>query len=119
MKNWLVILVSLTAFSVVGCAHKKGDHHHEGHHKKHHKNKMWEKMDANGDGDISREEFDKAHSESFKAMDSNNDGKISKQEKKAHWKSKMGDKKGCCGDKKHGHKHGHKHKDGKKEGCCG
>jgi Ca2+-binding EF-hand superfamily protein len=88
MKIGFVVLCAIMAFSFVGCAHKKGHHGKDKHHK------MWKKMDADGDGVVTREEFDKAHGEKFAKMDANSDGKITKEEKMAYKKSKK--KKGCC-----------------------
>lgn len=53
-----------------GPMHEKGDH--------------WKKIDTNGDGVISHDEF-MANSETrFKEMDTNGDGKLSKEELQAH-----------------------------------
>ncbi len=93
MKNLFVIVVSLFALSVVGCAHKGG--HGHGKKKSH---EMWKMMDADSDGTVTRAEFDKAHDEKFKKMDADGDGKITKEEKKAHKKAMKEGKKGCCGN---------------------
>ncbi len=94
MKNWIVVIVSLFALSVVGCAHhgkKKGCDHKKGD-KSHHA-KIWEKMDANNDGAVSKDEYNKSHADMFVKMDANKDGKVTKEEKMAFKKSK---KKDCC-----------------------
>jgi Ca2+-binding EF-hand superfamily protein len=43
----------------------------------------FKQMDKNGDGTISKKEFDAFHSEHFKALDANHDGKISPEEMQA------------------------------------
>jgi len=51
--------------------------------------KMFENLDANGDGAIARDEFDAFHAKHFKEMDSNGDGKISRDEMDAGHKKMM------------------------------
>lgn len=46
--------------------------------------RMWEELDANGDGLITLSEMDARHREMFSAADANGDGAISKDEMKAH-----------------------------------
>lgn len=91
-----LVLISLCAFALGACSHhgKMKDHHH----KKSHHHKMWKKMDADGNNEVTRAEFDKAHGEMFEKMDANNDGKVTKEEKMAFMKSKMEGKKDkeCC-----------------------
>ena len=62
---------------------KSGDHG-----KKHHKGHMMEKVDANGDGAISKDEFMARHEEMFNKMDADGDGSISKEEMKAGMEAK-------------------------------
>lgn len=71
------ILFTLAVLSILGtsCAH---GHRHHGHMKK-----MWEKLDANNDGKISKSEFDAMHNEMFAQMDTDNDGFLTKEEMKA------------------------------------
>ena len=96
MNFKMTALLVSTLFVFAACSHGG---HHKGHHsKKGHHHKMWKMMDADNDGNVTREEFDKAHGEMFKKMDANGDGKITKEEKMAHKKAKMGDKKPCCGN---------------------
>ncbi len=45
--------------------------------------KHFKEMDTNGDGMISKAEFDAAHDKHFKEMDTNGDGKLSPDEMKA------------------------------------
>jgi len=42
--------------------------------------RMFETMDANHDGAVTRKEFDAFHDQRFKQMDANHDGKISREE---------------------------------------
>jgi len=94
MKKTIIILVGVLAMSLVGCTHNKSHEHkgHKGHHKK-----MWKMMDADGDGAVTRKEFDTAHTGMFAKMDANGDGKITMEEKKAHRKMmKSEGKKACC-----------------------
>lgn len=80
----------------VSCSHGYGKKDHHQSHKKGHKSKMWEKMDTDKDGAVSKKEFESFHAEKFKKMDANNDGKVSKEEKKAYKMSKCGEKKEKC-----------------------
>lgn len=104
----IVILALIGTFSLIGCSHFHRDH---GRH-------QWEQMDTNHDGTVTKEEFEKAHSEMFKSMDANNDGKITMEEKKAFHKSNC-DKKDCneCSKKKECSKCAKK-KDCKDNGRC-
>lgn len=65
------------------------------HHGGKHKDKMFENLDANGDGAISKAEFLTNAEERFSKMDADGDGSITKEEGKAFhdamkekWKSK-------------------------------
>ena len=51
--------------------------------------KMFKEADANGDGAISRAEFDAVHVKRFKEMDANGDGKITRDEMNAARKKIM------------------------------
>ena len=102
MKNLLLLVISVFALTLVGCAHgKKGcgkscKMMKKGHHG-HHGEKMFEKLDTDKDGFISRTEYDAKHKDMFSMMDTNKDKKISKEEAMAHHKGMMKKKKGCCG----------------------
>lgn len=50
----------------------------------HHKGKMFEAMDANGDGMVSKDEFVASHMKRFEKMDANTDGNVSKEEIEAY-----------------------------------
>ncbi len=58
---------------------KAGHHGGSGHHK----GKMFKKADKDGDGAISRDEFNAMHEDRFNRMDANGDGKITEDEAKA------------------------------------
>lgn len=98
MKLTNALFCGLAALTLGACSHAG---HHKGHHgKMGHHDKMWEKMDADSDGIVTREEFDKKHGEMFSKMDVNGDGKITAEEHKAGMMGmKKEKKKGCCGDK--------------------
>ena len=119
-----IILGLALLVSVVACGH--GPRHHMDH--------MWQEMDANNDGAISREEFAKANDMKFTEADTNKDGKVTTEERDAFFKSQFkkhrGDCKECdgkkgeckdgeCKGKHHECKEGDKcMKDGKCDGSC-
>jgi Ca2+-binding EF-hand superfamily protein len=86
----ILILLAVVVFSV-SCSHHKGKSYKKGDRGM----KMIEKMDTNKDGSVSKEEFQKAHEESFETVDANNDGKITKEELKKSKKAMKGKKKKC------------------------
>lgn len=51
--------------------------------------KHFKEMDTNGDGMVSKAEFDAAHDKHFKNMDTNGDGQLSRDEMKAGHKAMM------------------------------
>jgi len=57
------------------------------------------RMDANGDGKVSREEFMQGHAAMFDKMDSNGDGMLDMDEHRAH-KAMMKEQMGKCGQQK-------------------
>ena len=59
----------------------------------HRGDKMFERVDTNKDGAISREESQAFHNARFSEMDSNSDGKVSKEEANAYHKSKWAEHK--------------------------
>ena len=60
------------------------------------------RMDADGDGKVSKEEFMKGHEGMFEHIDSNGDGFIDESERNAHMKEMFGSMKGKCGEGKCG-----------------
>ena len=76
-----------------GCCDKKAHHGH-----------MFEKMDTDKDGFITKAEFDAAEKTHFSEMDANSDAKISPDEAKAFMKAKHQEKKKECSDCKEGKK---------------
>jgi Ca2+-binding EF-hand superfamily protein len=96
MKNIILAFFLLGSISLGACSHYGGKGHHGGKkmHKKIHE--KFKKMDSDGDGAVSRVEFDKAHGEKFEKMDSNKDGKITMEEKKAYKMAMKKEKKECC-----------------------
>lgn len=64
---------------------KSGDEHHR-------HGRMMEHLDANGDGQITRDEVKAAKAEKFKEIDANGDGQITAEEMRAHREQKMQDR---------------------------
>jgi uncharacterized low-complexity protein len=61
------------------------------------------RMDADGDGKVSKEEFMKGHEGMFQHIDQNDDGVIDEAEREAHMKEMFGSgKQGRCGEGKCG-----------------
>lgn len=57
------------------------------------------RMDADGDGNVTRDEFMKGHEVMFDKIDKNNDGVIDPEERRAHMQKMRGFMKdGKCGD---------------------
>lgn len=78
MKKLFLAAVAISALSI-GATAAIADDHHGGHG---HKGKMMERVDTNGDGQISKAEFMAKHEGKFVKMDANSDGFISKEEMK-------------------------------------
>lgn len=76
-KILLLSALVVGVFSVPAYA----DSHGDGEHKK---GRVFKKLDANEDGTISRAEFDAMHEKRFEAMDADGNGEISKEEAKSH-----------------------------------
>ena len=74
----------------------------EGKSCKMHKQKMMKKMDADGDGAISKEEFMNFKEKRFSEKDANGDGVLTEDEMKKHKEGKCGE--GKCGEGKCGEK---------------
>ncbi|MCC6597271.1 MAG: EF-hand domain-containing protein [Alphaproteobacteria bacterium] len=74
MKKLLMLSVCAFAFSSMPAL--AGHHERSGHN-------MFEKMDADADGAVTKEEFVKAHEERFTKMDADGDGKVTKAEAEA------------------------------------
>ncbi len=57
---------------------------------------MFEKMDTNNDGVITKDEFMSKHEQKFNEMDADNNGEVTREEAKAameKWRGKMKDRK--------------------------
>ena len=94
MKHSKLALASLAAAALTFSGAALAEHHEGGDgHKKGKKGHYFEKVDTNGDGQISKEEHMTAAEERFTKMDTNGDGAITKEEvqekmKKMHGKYK-------------------------------
>lgn len=84
MKNILMLSALILGLSTTPVF---ADGHGDGNGKGRHGGGMFKKVDTDGDGFISRAEFDAKHNEKFKKMDADGDGKISQDEAKAHRKN--------------------------------
>jgi Ca2+-binding EF-hand superfamily protein len=62
---------------------------HDGHHGDREKGGMIEKLDLDGDGNITKEEFLSRHMEKFNELDANGDETISKEELSAFHESRQ------------------------------
>lgn len=89
-KILLYTAVASIAFGSATMALAESDKKHG-----HHKGKMFEKMDTDSDGIVTKDEFMKKSEEHFAKMDTNGDGKVTKEEAKnqheamrAKWKEK-------------------------------
>ncbi|MCB0340628.1 MAG: hypothetical protein H6626_13535 [Pseudobdellovibrionaceae bacterium] len=81
----LIFLLPVILF-FVGCAQRPFKGHGMAEH--------FNMMDADGDGKVSKKEFDTGHEKHFSEVDADKDGFITKDEKKAWHKS---NKKRSCG----------------------
>ena len=97
-KNWSTTL----AITALGIALVAGGQAaaaaHEGPPPAHHgkmMGRMMEKIDTDGDGQVSRDEFAAFHTDKFNKMDSNGDNSIDADERKAHHEQMKGKFKGA------------------------
>lgn len=101
MKKLFMLSSVALAFSISPAL---ADHHEGGEKDGHHKHgAMFEKMDANSDGVVSKDEFVQAHEEKFNKMDADGNGEVSKEEaeaKRAEWRKKMEEKRAEHKEKK-------------------
>lgn len=84
--NYLAIISCFTLGASLAHAEPMG---HDGQMRGQMEDKMFKAADTNGDGAISRAEFDASHAKRFKEMDANNDGKITRDEMNAARKKMM------------------------------
>lgn len=80
MKNYL-LSTALFATLLLAPIQSRAEEHKMPHP---HGEKMFQKMDTNGDGTISQDEWTAHHGSKFAEIDANKDGKLSKEELKAH-----------------------------------
>jgi len=74
--TYAIVLALITISCSHGRYHK--NHHSKGHGGSH--SAMWKMLDADGNGSLTKEEFDKGHAEFFKKADTDANGEISKEE---------------------------------------
>jgi Ca2+-binding EF-hand superfamily protein len=75
MKYLLLTAALIGSFATVSLDAKADNHGYKG--------EMMEKVDTNGDGMVSRDEFMAKHEAKFNEMDADNDGNLTKDEMKA------------------------------------
>lgn len=86
-----ILMLAVTGMVFMSPAAIAG-HHNDGDHK----GKMFEKMDTNNDGVITKDEFMSKHEQKFNEMDADNNGEVTREEAKAameKWRGKMKDRK--------------------------
>lgn len=79
-KTLVAVGMSVALLSVAAC------HGGKGHHRPPHPDKLFEKMDSNSDGKVTKSEFSTISDEKFSKMDIDGDGVITKEEAKKHFK---------------------------------
>lgn len=85
MNKLFITAITIGALSLSATAVMAMGGHDEGHQK----GKMMERIDTNGDGVVSKEEFMAKHAEKFDKIDVDGNGSLSKEElKEAHGKMK-------------------------------
>lgn len=87
MKKFLIATTALVFAGTAGIA-VAGHGHKDGEKRHHHVEKMFEKIDTNGDGVITKEESQAFHEKKFTKMDADGDGNVTKEEVKAHHEAK-------------------------------
>ena len=80
VSKFLLTAVAAGALITSGAAYAEHHEGKDGGHKGHHKAKMFEKMDTDGDGQISKAEHMAGAEERFAKMDTNGDGFVTKEE---------------------------------------
>ena len=93
MKNKMLLTMAAAAIMASAPAFAE-DHGKEGmmHKEGMHKGKMFEMMDANTDGMVSKDEFMADHMKRFEKMDANADGNVSKDEIEAYRAAKKAER---------------------------
>lgn len=94
MKKTIATLVAASCFALgVNPAHAEGQECDENMHSRLHgqmDEMTFKKLDTNGDGVISRKEFDAFNARHFRELDTNKDGKLTLEELQGGHKPEMG-----------------------------
>ncbi len=94
MKKTITYLIAASCFALsANLAHAEGEACDENMHGQHHgqmDGMMFKKLDTNGDGVISRKEFNAFNARHFKELDTNKDGKLTPEELQGGHKQGMG-----------------------------
>lgn len=90
-------LLALTALAAIMFAapNAYADHHGDGGKMQKHKGGMFQKLDTDGNGEVTKEEFSAFHDKKFSDMDADGNGVVTKDEAeamRAKWKDKMGER---------------------------
>jgi hypothetical protein len=94
MKKAIIYLATASCFALsTNLAHAEGDAPVENPHSQHHgqmDGMVFNKLDTNGDGVISRKEFNAYNAKHFKELDTNKDGKLTLEELQGGQNPRMG-----------------------------
>jgi Ca2+-binding EF-hand superfamily protein len=95
MKTIIINLVAMSSLVMsVNLAHAEGEPPYDknmyGQHHREMDELMFKKLDTNGDGVISRKEFDAFNAKHFKELDTNKDGKLTLEELQSGPSPRMG-----------------------------
>lgn len=91
-----ILLIAILSTFLFACSHMGRHHKKEGCCKgKAHHGHMFDKLDTDKDGSVTKAEFDAVNAKHFTEMDANSDGKVTKEEADAFMKEHHKAKKEC------------------------